>query len=835
MTTLLLATTALFQSQGVTQTPILDLIARRVPGHQQEFVVGKMASPNGHDCFAIDADHGRIRIRGNTPLSQAAGFNWYMKHVTNLQITRRGDQLKRQLPLPKQAIQKSSPYAVVNFMNYCTYCYTAAFWSWSEWERELDLMAMSGVKTAIMPVGNEAVWRNVLTKLGYNKMDIQAFIPSCAYTTWWLMGNLEGEGGPVPDRLIDDEASLGKRIIARMHELGIEPILQGFCGTVPTTLPKYLPKANIVEQGKWAGGYQRPAVLSPLDPDFSRVARLWYAEHAKLYGKAKYYGGDLFHEGGRTQGLDLAGCARSVQHEMQRDNPQATWVLQGWGDNPPKRLLEATDPKHLLLEHFLSYPKKAPIVEYSGCPWTFTMINTFGGHEMISGSLKMLSTIPSDLLHKPNNHNVGIGIGDEGLDSNSAVYDLFADMVWQDQDVDLNRWAKDYSIRRYGQEDPKAVAFWRTMANDLLGHEAENLLCAWPRFGIQNTSSWGETKLTHDLGKMLVATRLLLSCRTKFKHLATYQSDCTEAMRQVLNDCGVQLYAQLSDAYTRHDQVQFDRLSKQFLQVVADCDRLFSSNEFTLLGKWISDARAKGHNEAERALLERSARQLNTFWTPKRTDLTDYAYRQWGGLMRDYYLPRWKSFLQSASVTLANGGPAPEYSDTATWVRWIHSETPQYSNKPVGNSSEIATEILAKHQKELDAGVAYWRAERDEQTRWQWTLANSNQVNQVLEWDVTSKLKSLGGGKVTVAVEYQSGQKAIVISKVELLVKSAMAVNGQIIATDEHLGRSGVVTKDNVFRLNGGTLKPGAQYLLRVYASGDGGNDSSGRIVIRRE
>jgi len=203
--------------------------------------------------------------------------------------------------------------------------------------------------------------------------------------------------------------------------------------------------------------------------------------------------------------------------------------------------------------------------------------------------------------------------------------------------------------------------------------------------------------------------------------------------------------------------------------------------------------------------------------------------------MRDYYLPRWKSFLKSASLALATGGPAPEYSDTATWVRWIHSEKPHYSNKPVGNSAEIAAEILAKHQKELDAGVAYWRAERDEQTRWQWTLANSNQVNQVLEWDVTSKLKSLGGGKVTVAVEYQSGQKAIVISKVELLVKSAMAVNGQIIATDEHLGRSGVVTKDNVFRLNGGTLKPGAQYLLRVYASGDGGNDSSGRIVIRRE
>ncbi len=821
-------------------SPVLsarELIARILPTRTGEFTCEVIPQENGQDVFEIEGKDGRIILRGNHGVALASAFNWYLKHVANCQVSSRGDQLAlpKSLPVPPAKICKVSPYQVVNHLNYCAACYSGAFWSWERWQREIDFMAMCGAKNPLMIVGNEKVWQNVLKQLGYSDADIAAYIPSCAFTSWWLLGNMEGEGGPVPQRLIDAESELAKKILARMRSLGMEPVVQGFCGVVPTTLPKYLPDAKVVEQGGWAGGYRRPLVLSPLDPQFSRIAKLWYTEHHKLYGKAKYYGGDLFHEGGQSAGLDLAECAKAVQRGMCEGNPDAVWVLQGWSGNPPRQLVEGADPQHLLVQYIQSYPSQVPIVDYAGRPWTFCPINTFGSHETLGGSLQMLSKLPSELLDKPNNHNVGIGLLDEGLDSNPAVYDLTSDMIWERKNVDLQAWAREYAIRRYGAEDPAAVKFWQIMATDLLGHAAENLLCAKPCFNQSATSTWGNCTLTHDLGKMLEAGRLLLSCSDKFKNQATYRSDCVEVMRQLFNDHGVQLYNQFSEAYSRKDAARFSTLSKEFLNLMADNDKIFSAGEFTLLGKWLAAARAKGSNKDESDFLERSARQQITLWTPVVTDLNDYAYKQWGGLTRDYYLPRWRKFFDNVQKSFHDPNIPTSYECGATEIAWVKATTPVYPVKPESDAVKTAKALFTQYEPRFAASVAYWKAAKDEIKLWGWTLANSAQAEQTLQWDLTRKLQSVGAGTFTVEIQYQRGNNAIKVSKVELFRKTTMAVDEERISLDEHAGQSGVVTKDNVYTVEVKQLDKNAQYLLRMAAAGVGGNDSYGRIVIRKK
>jgi hypothetical protein len=333
---------------------------------------------------------------------------------------------------------------------------------------------------------------------------------------------------------------------------------------------------------------------------------------------------------------------------------------------------------------------------------------------------------------------------------------------------------------------------------------------------------------------MLEAGRLLLSCSDKFKNQATYRSDCVEVFRQMFNDHGVQLYERLSEAYSRKDAARFAALSQEFLDLMADNDQIFSAGDYTLLGKWIADARAKGINQAESDFLERSARQQITLWTPVVTDLNDYAYKQWGGLTRDYYLPRWRKFFENVQKSFQDPDVPTSYECGDAEIAWVKATTPAYPVKPETDAVETAKALFAKYEPRFAASVAYWKASKDEAKLWQWSLANSNQAEQTLKWDVTQKLKTLGAGTYTVQVEYQRGNKAIMVRKVELLKRTAMAVNDERISGDEHASRSGVVTKNNVYNIEVKQLEADAQYILQIAAAGDGGNDSHGRIVIKK-
>ena len=86
-----------------------------------------------------------------------------------------------------------------------------------------------------------------------------------------------------------------EKILRRMKELGIEPILQGFYGMVPHDLKNKINEAKVIEQGKWAGGFQRPGILDPTTKLFSKIADTYYTEMKNLYGKdIHYFGGSHF-------------------------------------------------------------------------------------------------------------------------------------------------------------------------------------------------------------------------------------------------------------------------------------------------------------------------------------------------------------------------------------------------------------------------------------------------------------------------------------------------------------------------------------------------------------
>ncbi|MGO7251634.1 alpha-N-acetylglucosaminidase TIM-barrel domain-containing protein, partial [Rhizobium brockwellii] len=74
-----------------------------------------------------------------------------------------------------------------------------------------------------------------------------------AFLPWQRMGNIEGYRAPLPTGWIDKKHDLQKRILGRMRDLGMTPILPAFAGYVPKAFAEAHPKARIYQMRSWEG------------------------------------------------------------------------------------------------------------------------------------------------------------------------------------------------------------------------------------------------------------------------------------------------------------------------------------------------------------------------------------------------------------------------------------------------------------------------------------------------------------------------------------------------------------------------------------------------------
>ncbi len=89
--------------------------------------------------------------------------------------------------------------------------------------------------------------------------------------------------------------------------------------------------------------------------------------------------------------------------------------------------------------------------------------------------------------------------------------------------------------------------------------------------------------------------------------------------------------------------------------------------------------------------MEFNARALLTTWADAPGQLTDYAHREWSGLLRDYYYPRWKLFFDWLNHSM-KGEQLPEPDYYPIEKKWVHST--QQSTIPNINLYEIVEKCL---------------------------------------------------------------------------------------------------------------------------------------------
>ncbi len=671
-----------------------------------------LSSADGIETFVITASDGKPCIKGSTMSALTTGIGWYLNHYADVNVSWNNltpDLTSISLPIPDVEEKHETNAVYRHYLNYCTFSYSMSTWTWERWQQEIDWMALHGINAPLHIVGLEEVWRKMLVDdYGYTTKQANDFIAGPCFMAWFGMNNLEGHGGPNPDWWYTRQAELGKKMTARMKELGIEPVLPGFAGMVPTNFTSKTGIAS-VSQGGWVNGFTRPNILTPATDGFTSVAANYYKRLEEVMGVSEYYSMDPFHEGGgSTGGVDAKLAYKSIYECLAAARSEAKWFIQQWqwAGGQWQSVANGVIPqgKLIVLDLYSDGTNGAQLNSYNGHETVYCMIPNFGARTGFFGRINTL--VDSYFANRSLSSLKGIAAVPEGIEQTPIIYDLCYEMPWMDSKPDAAQWVAEYAKHRYdGVDSPEAAEAWellRTSALDcktsLQGpHEA--ITCAVPSLTVNSVSSWGKSEIFYDVNATYTAAYKLLSANLSGEN---YSYDLVDIARQALTDYSKSLLAGIKEANDAKNSEMFALRRDAFLQLILDLDQLLNTNKDFMVGHWTESARAiadeaEGTTEADRQWLElNNARTLITTWANTNGNLRDYSYRQWGGIMKDHYYDRWKQWFDNGMGNINAWQISRD---------WAMDSSKRYPTAPTGNTADVAANTLPKYLSPLTSKI----------------------------------------------------------------------------------------------------------------------------------
>lgn len=392
-------------------------------------------------------------------------------------------------------------------------------------------------------------------------------------------------------------------------------------------------------------------------------------------------------------------------------DPQAIWLMQGWlffsdaafwKPAQIQALLHGVPIGRMIVLDL--FAETEPIYSYTksfyGQPFIWCMLHNFGGNSGFFGTVESINSGPFEALNFPNSTLVGLGMTPEGIEQNPVVYELMSELAWRKEPVNLAKWVSLYAIRRYGSTHENLTAAWRLLFASVYN-------CTVPHYRNHNHSPLVHrpsfhmnTDIWYDRANLYEAWKLIIEVAPYLMSKDTFRYDLVDVTRQVLQVLTTSFYLDIVEAFRSQKLPELLVTGGVLVyDLLPELDRLLSSDHNFLLGVWLERAQALGLDEKEAQLYDMNARNQITLWGPD-GEILDYASKEWGGLMEDYYAQRWGLFVNTLVECLDRGRPFKQdtFNQAVFQIEkgFIYNGR-KYPSKPQGNTYEIAHRIFLKY------------------------------------------------------------------------------------------------------------------------------------------
>lgn len=624
--------------------------------------------------------------------------------------------------------------------------YTTAFWSWEDWELQLDWMALRGINLALSWVGVEKFYIELFQGIGMTDAEIETFLAGPAFLAWNHFGNIQGSwGGSLPYSWVDSQFEMQLKIIQRMGELGITPILPSFTGFVPRAISRVWPDVSVSNGSTWDGfpiEYTNTTFIDPLDSRFEQLQTTFIGLQKEKYGDvSSFYALDQYNENTPLSG-DLAylqNVSLNTWKSLKAADPNAVWIMQGWpfAANTEfwtnDRIVSflggvPVNSDMLILDLFSeSQPQWQRTDSYYGKPWIWCQLHDYGHNMGLYGQIMNITVNPIAAMHNSSSM-VGMGLSMEGQEGNEIVYDLLLDQAWNETPIDTKSYFENWVTSRYGSNAGSIPAgvyqAWEAVRTTVYNNTnltanavPKSILELLPSTtGLTGRTGHHPTVLNYDTSILLSAWKLLYEAALKEPTLfenPTFEWDLVDWTRQILANAFTPLYQDLVATYndspdSSERAIKLASSRDDITLLLTQMDSVLATNSHFRLSTWLSAARATVNmslsNSQEVAnFLEYEARNQITLWGPT-GQISDYASKSWAGLISGYYLPRWEKFVDYLIAT----SPA-EYNQTnfdtglLEWeLQWVNQTGWSTEDQSVGTLKDALENMVKQLGKILN-------------------------------------------------------------------------------------------------------------------------------------
>jgi len=282
-----------------------------------------------------------------------------------------------------------------------------------------------------------------------------------------------------------------------------------------------------------------------------------------------------------------------------------------------------------------------------------------------------------------------------GQEGNEIMYDILLDQAWSKQPLNSASYFHDWVTSRYqGAASLPAGLYtaWDTMRKTVYNNTQLNIANAVTKSifelspnttGLLNRTGHHPTTIQYNTNVLVGAWKDLYGAALSESSLwenTAYTFDLTDITRQVMANAFYPLYTSFVAAANSTNNTTYSKatatvVGSQMITLLSDIDAVLTASghsSFTL-ANWIASARSwvsytptlpdtttnTSAISQTAAFYEYNARNQITLWGPT-GQISDYASKQWAGLISSYYVPRWELFVNYTmnSSTSANGASA---------------------------------------------------------------------------------------------------------------------------------------------------------------------------------